>query len=266
MPVSSFRHSSFKFDSSFIIRHSSFATALLLAAATAFAAPSKSAGLHDPAALANPATAPSTPMTLWYQEPSKLWSEALPVGNAHLGAMIFGGVASERLQLNEHTLWDGYPLDRNNPKALAALPDVRKAIFEGNSAEATKLIADSMMGVPARIRSYQTLGDLLLNSPDIKSATNYRRSLDLSTGLATTQYTVEGTNFTREVFASHPDDVIVLHLAADKPGQINLSLSMAREKDAHPSADNNTLTLKGQIMAQYVSGDKKTSGPIKHGM
>ena len=162
-------------------------------------------------------------MTLWYQQPARMWTEALPVGNAHLGAMVYGGIATERVQLNEDTLWDGYPIDRINPKALTVLPEVRKDIFEGKTPEATKLIADNMMGVPARIRSYQTLGNLNLDSPDIKNATNYRRSLDLSTGLATTQYTVDGTGFTREVFASHPDNVIVLHLTADKPGQISLS-------------------------------------------
>ncbi len=256
--------------------HSSFLAALLLTAASASAAlPSQKLGtpFTDPATLTNPATAPTSPYTLWYQHPAAHWTDALPVGNGHLGAMVFGGIADERIQLNEASLWEGYPLDKNNPDSLKNLPQIRDLLFHGKEDQATQLISKDMMGIPPRIRSYQPLGDLLLDFPDIKSATNYQRSLNLSTGIATTTYTVDGTTFTREVFASAPDNVIVVHLSADQPGKINASISMKRSQDATVTIDSpgrkateDTIRLTGQIQSQYVDGPKKPWGPKKPGM
>src|SRR5262245_33541646 len=109
-------------------------------------------------------------LKLWYGEPASQWEEALPVGNGRLGAMIFGGVTGERLQLNEESVWEGYPRDGGNPAALKALPEIRRLLFEGKNKEATTLAGKTMMGIPVRIRSYQPLGDLRLEILETNAA------------------------------------------------------------------------------------------------
>lgn len=106
------------------------------------------------------------PLTLWYRRPATKWeTEALPVGNGRLAAMVFGGIDHERIQFNEESVWDGAPGDATNPQALIALPEVRRLLFEGKNEEATKLAGDKMMGNPSHVKSYQTLGDLVLELP-----------------------------------------------------------------------------------------------------
>lgn len=197
----------------------------------------------------NKSAKPSGRNVLWYRKPAKVWEEALPLGNGRLGAMIFGGVADERLQLNENTLWDGYPLDPNNPEGLKALPEVQRLLFENKNNEAVKLAGQTMMGIPKGVKSYQSLGELWFDSPHLK-AENYVRSLDLSSAIASTKYTSEGVNYTREYFASAPDNVIVLRITADKGKKIDLNLTLRREKDATcksiPS-DPASLLLSGRV-------------------
>ncbi|MGC4050900.1 MAG: glycoside hydrolase N-terminal domain-containing protein [Paludibaculum sp.] len=118
------------------------------------------ATLTTTATLRGEAPPPESPLTLWYRQPASTWVEALPVGNGRLGAMVFGGVEKERIQLNEETVWAGHPRDGNNPIARRNLPDVRRLLFEGKDQEATELAGNTMMGVPKTIQSYQTLGDL----------------------------------------------------------------------------------------------------------
>ena len=156
-------------------------------------------------------------LTLWYRQPAKEWTEALPVGNGRLGAMVFGGAEHERLQLNENTLWSGGPYDPNNPEALAALPEARRLIFAGKYKEANDLIAQRMMAKPLRQQVYQPVGDLLLDFAGHDNATEYRRDLNIDTAVSTTTYRIGDVHFKREVFASHPDQVIVVRLTADKP-------------------------------------------------
>src|SRR5438128_6546315 len=146
---------------------------------------------------------PEEPLSLWYRRPARQWVEALAVGNGRLGVMVFGGVERERLQLNEDTLWAGGPYDPNNPEALAALPETRRLVFEGKYGEAHKLIGEKMMAKPLRQMPYQTVGDLLLDFPDSKTAasiTNYRRDLNLDTAIAGVTYEIHGVRFTRELF------------------------------------------------------------------
>src|SRR6188508_3878336 len=126
----------------------------------------------------------TSPFTLWYTKPAEAWTEALPIGNGRLGAMIFGGVARERLQLNEDTLYAGGPYDPANPDALAALPQVRALIADGKYAEAQKLIDEKMMARPLRMPSYQTVGDLILSFGVSAYAQDYRRELNLDTACA----------------------------------------------------------------------------------
>ncbi len=191
-------------------------------------------------------------LTLWYRQPANEWTEALPVGNGRLGAMVFGGLPKERIQLNEETLWDGYRRDSTNPKALEALPRVRELLFEGKNEEATRLAEEAMMGIPERIKSYQSLGDIFLTVPKSSEAADYRRELDLDSGVAATSYTVGGVRFRREVFASAPDQVIVMRITADKPGAVNVELTMRRQQDAAClSEGDDRLILRGRIQTRH---------------
>ncbi|HXE43163.1 MAG TPA: glycoside hydrolase family 95 protein, partial [Candidatus Baltobacteraceae bacterium] len=153
-------------------------------------------------AIASAIAQPSQPLTLWYRQPAgNDWNSALPVGNGRLGAMVYGGVIKERLQLNEDTVWEGYKRDGANTNALAALPEVRRLLFEGKNGEASDLAAKTMMGNPTRIKSYQPLCDLFIENYsafDIPEK-NYRRELSLHTGIATTIYELGGATYAREV-------------------------------------------------------------------
>jgi alpha-L-fucosidase 2 len=203
-------------------------------------------------------------ITLWYRQPAgNDWNSALPVGSARLGAMVFGDVSREHLQLNEDTVWEGYKRDGANPAALKALPEIRSLLFADKNEEATALAGQTMMGIPPRIKSYQPLADLWLDSADTNAPTNYRRELDLDTGIASVSYQSGGVTFTREVFASAPDNVIVVRLTCDKPGAIHQTLSLTRELDAECANDArnaNRLTLHGQIQVQYVGQTNSTPG------
>lgn len=167
-------------------------------------------------------------LTLWYRQPAKDWSEALPIGNGRIGAMIFGGKDEEHLQLNDDTLWEGAPKDRVNPKALSALQEVRRLIFEGKNEEARKLADQAMMGVPPTIESYQTLGDLRVTFEGVGSETRYERSLDLSLATAAVSQFVKGGQITRTAFASAADDVIVLYLIAHGDALVSAKITLDR--------------------------------------
>jgi alpha-L-fucosidase 2 len=161
---------------------------------------------------------------LWYDAPAKIWNEALPVGNGIVGAMVFGGTASERIQFNEVTVWTGAPHDYIRPGAAELLPRIRELILTGKIAEAEKLAKPGFLSDPIRQKAYQPCGDLRLEFPGHEKASEYRRELDLQSAIARTRYTVDGVGFTREVFASYPDRVIVIRLGADKPGRLGFRL------------------------------------------
>ena len=179
----------------------------------------------------------ASPLTLFYTNAASKWTEALPIGNGRLGAMIFGGVEREHLQLNEATLWAGGPYDPNNPKALAALPEARKLVFAGNYDEAAQVVSSNMMAVPLRQMPYETLGDLFLNFGTNGPIEDYRRDLDLDSAVASVSYTINDVHFKREMFASPVDQVIVIHLTADKPGQISFTAGMTTPQHARVSTD-----------------------------
>ncbi len=186
-------------------------------------------------------------LVLWYRQPAEQWVEALPVGNGRLGAMVFGGTTSERLQLNEDTLYAGGPYDPNNPEALQALPEARRLIFEGRYKEAHDLIGDRMMAHPISQMPYQTLGDVRLEFPGHAEVRDYRRELDLETAIAKVSYNVDGVHFTREVFATPVDQVIVVRLNGDRPHRLNFVVSMASPQKADIRAtDSGALVLSGQ--------------------
>ncbi|MBP7636636.1 MAG: glycoside hydrolase family 95 protein [Kiritimatiellae bacterium] len=199
------------------------------------------------AAAAIPAAPAADPSNLlWYDKPASRWTEALPVGNGRLSAMVFGGTSQERLQLNEGTLWAGGPYDPVNPEAKEALPEVRKLINEAKYREAAQLISAKVMAQPLGQMPYQTVGDLLLAFPGATNSENYRRELDLETATASVRHTSEGVRYTREVFASAPDNVIVLRLTADKPGRLSFSAGMRTRMAASVETEgHDTLVMRG---------------------
>jgi alpha-L-fucosidase 2 len=206
--------------------------------------------------LAGQASAPSEPLSLWYRQPAAKWTEALAVGNGRLGAMVFGGITRERLQLNEDTLWAGGPYDPVNPQAREALPEVRKLVFEGKYREAARMISARVMSKPLAQMPYQTAGDLILTFPEPASVENYRRDLNLDTAVATVEYTAQGTKFTRQVFSSPTDQVMVVRLTADKKGAINFTAGLQTpQKAVSETESGNTVVLRGTNgSAQGIKG------------
>ena len=168
----------------------------------------------------------SAPPLLWYRQPARIWNDALPVGNGRLGAMVYGGAADEHLQLNEETLWTGGPYDPVVKGAYKALPEIRRLLFAGDIPRAHDLFGRTMMGKPYEQMKYQPLGDLLLHFPGHERATNYRRELDLDQAIARVRYTVDGVTFTREVFSSAVDQVLVVRISADRPGAVSFTANL----------------------------------------
>lgn len=135
------------------------------------------------------------------------------------------------MQLNEDMLWSGGPRDTTNPDALKALPEVRRLLFEGKPDEAVKLANEKMMGKPMTVKPYESLGDLRIEFAGQAGATDYRRELDLATGMVRISYRVGDALYTREIFSSHPDQVIVMRLTCSKPGGITLFALLDRQQD-----------------------------------
>jgi alpha-L-fucosidase 2 len=187
-------------------------------------------------------------LKLWYTQPASTWNEALPVGNGRLGAMVFGGINHERIQLNEETVWSGRKEDFVNPRALKSLPVVRKLLFEGKYAEAQKLAQTDLMGNKTRPSSYQTLGDLHFQFDHASAVTDYRRDLDLETAVSTIEYKVANVTFRREIYVSAPDNVMIIRLTADKPGTISFALDFTRPGNkALIEATDSTLSLSEHV-------------------
>jgi alpha-L-fucosidase 2 len=197
------------------------------------------------ATIAFPRGQTEQPLVLWYDEPAGQWTDGLPIGNGRLGAMVFGDPEFELLQLNEDTLYAGRPYDPNNPEALQALPEARRLIFEGRYREAHDLVGAKMMAKPIKQMPYQPVGFLRIKFTH-EHAFNYRRELDLNTAIATVSYKDDPVTFTREVFASPVDQVIVVNLTADHPGQVSFTATFETSQEATVSVDGpNTLALHG---------------------
>ncbi|MBM0106862.1 glycoside hydrolase N-terminal domain-containing protein [Steroidobacter sp. S1-65] len=205
--------------------------------------------------------ASNTQNLLWYEHPAAEWVEALPVGNGRIGAMVFGGVERERLQLNEDTLWAGGPYDPVNPEARAALPEVRKLVFAGEYEKATELATAKVMAKPLRQMSYQTVGDLRLSFPGLQEPAMYRRSLDIDGALATTRLTVGDVTYTREVFASTPDNVLVIRLSADKPRSIDVDATFRWPSPSRPAEPPTAAARNRSQRVGAVAFDDNSAAP-----
>jgi alpha-L-fucosidase 2 len=196
----------------------------------------------------------ASPLELWYTRPAREWVEALPVGNGRLGAMVFGGTAVEQLQLNEDTLWAGGPYDPANPSARANLPELRRLIFDGKYAEAEAFANKHVMATPLRQAAYQTVGSLRIEMgiPEAP-APGYRHALDLDSAVAETRFAANGVTYRRRVIASPVDQVIAVHLTADRPGAIAARLSYTCPLKTWQAAaeGNDTLVLSGRNNAHF---------------
>ncbi|MGA2032704.1 MAG: glycoside hydrolase family 95 protein [Thermoguttaceae bacterium] len=246
-----------------ILASVTFATLLLLAA-PASVPPALLAAAGDGQFTGEPSP-PDQPLALWYRRPALVWVEALPLGNGRLGAMVFGGVDRERIQLNEATLWGGGPYDPNNPDCLANLAEARRLVFAGRYREADRLIASRMMARPLGQMPYQPVGDLMLTFPDVKTVERYRRDLDLDTAVARISFHAGGVQFLREAFASPVDQVIVLRLTADRPGQISFEAGMRSPQKAAVAAEGaDTLVLRGRNgESQGIAGALKFQARVR---
>lgn len=203
-------------------------------------------------------TLPTGKCRIWFDREAAVWEEALPIGNGRLGGMVFGRITQERIGLNEDSVWYGGPRDRNNPDAARYLPEIRKRLREGRLQAAQELARFALSGVPETQRHYMPLGDLLLQfqhegaaggdaaDPD---AADYIRELDLFSGVATVRYTVGGIMYTREIFTSYPDQVMVIRLTADRPGSISVTARLtrgdARYFDELVRTDHRTIVMRG---------------------
>jgi alpha-L-fucosidase 2 len=188
-------------------------------------------------------------LKLWYNEPAKnVWEAAMPIGNGRLAAMIYGNTGKEILKLNESTVWSGSPNRNDNPDALAALPEIRRLIFEGKYAEASQLSHEKIESKKNNGMKYQPLGNLEISFPGHDSANvrNYYRELDIEKAIVSISYSVNGIKFRREIFASIPDQVIVVRLTSDKAGSINLTLgATCPHKSSDISSKEGNLVMTG---------------------
>jgi len=199
-------------------------------------------------------------LKLWYNKPAgQVWESALPIGNGRQGAMIYGNVARETIQLNEHTVWSGSPNRNDNPDALAALPEIRKLIFDGKQKEAEKLANKAIITKKAHGQMFQPVGNLHLTFTGHDQYTNYYRELDIERAVARTSYTVDGVTYTREVFASFPDRVIVMHLTASQPGRLAFTASYTTQQ----KADRKTTPTKDLTIAGTTSDHEGVKGMVR---
>ncbi len=190
----------------------------------------------------------STPNLLWYRQPAKKWTEALPLGNGRLGGMVFGAVPKERLQLNEESLWAGEPFDVYPDNFAENLGKVQQLVLQGRIAEARDLGSRTLTMSPTSYRSYEPLADLRIEMGHGAGAEDYRRELNLQDGITRTQYRIGDVRFEREALISAVDDLLAMRLTADKPGKINAKISLTRKKDMKVTAAGQQLHMDGQII------------------
>jgi alpha-L-fucosidase 2 len=203
----------------------------------------------------------SSEYVLWYREPAANWTHALPIGNGRLGAMIFGGIETERLQLNEDTLWSGAPHDWNNPNASTVLPNIRGLVLDNGNYHEADVLCKKMQGPYSE--SYQPLGNLFLKIDGGAGTTDYRRELDLDTAVARIAYRSAGSLFHREMFASSPDQVIVVRLVCEKPALLTFTASLDSALHYTTAAHSkDTLRLSGKAPAHVVPNYVKSDNPV----
>ncbi|MGJ8673536.1 glycoside hydrolase family 95 protein [Rubritalea sp.] len=216
--------------------------------------------------LAGEAAAPESTDTLWYRQPARDWNETLPIGNGRLGAMVYGGVNREWIQLNEDSLWSGASIDFYRPNGPELIKQARELIFSGKYSAAERLIKGKFLSprFPSGTHTYQMLGDLELTFPEAKKVTNYRRDLDLDQAIARVQYEVDGVSYLREVFSSPIDQAIIVRISSDQPGKVDFDAKLHRKYHSKVEAlGKDGLVMSGQV--QSINGKPRdTKGFPSH--
>jgi alpha-L-fucosidase 2 len=192
---------------------------------------------------------------LFYDTPAIKWTEALPVGNGSLGAMVFGGVTEEHIQFNEETLWAGKPHDYAHKGASKYLAEIRQLLADGKQLEAQKLAQKEFMSVPIKQVPYQPFGDLYIAFKGHENYTDYQRELDIEEAISKVSYNVNDVTYKREVFSSFPDQIIAVNLTASKSKSLNFELWLdALHEDKSIITKGNTQTLKVQVKDGALRG------------
>jgi alpha-L-fucosidase 2 len=206
-------------------------------------------------------------LQLYYDQPAQSWEEALPVGNGLLGAMVFGGIEEERIQFNESTLYVGEPHDYSRAGASEQLDQLRQLIFDGQQKQAEKLGMAKFMSDPITQMPFQPFANVVLSFSQLKNISDYRRDLDLSDAVATTQFKADGVSYKREVIASYPDRVIAMRISADQPGQLSFTAafdSPHSNSEVQVDEQNHLLRLTGKLRDQYRIKSGKAPVVIKN--
>ena len=183
---------------------------------------------------------------LWYDTPAQVWTEALPLGNGRLGAMVYGNPANEQIQLNEETIWAGRPNNNANPEAREWIPKIQKLVFEGKYREAQDMCTAHVKSATNQGMPYQPFGDLRISFPGHGRYDNYYRELSLDSARTVVRYSVDGVNYTRETFASFPDQVVITCITSDRPGSVTFNASLTTpHPDVMIASEGDEITLSG---------------------
>jgi len=184
---------------------------------------------------------------LWYETPASLWEDALPVGNGRLGAMVLGNVEEEQIFMNEDTYYSGGPYSTVVEGGYKVLPEIQKLLFEGEPIKAHKLFSRNLLGYPIEQMKYQSLGALHLFYKKDQKYSNYKRWLDLSTGVAGVSYEIDGVTYTREVLSSHVDQTIAIRLTSSKPGMLSFEAELrGMRNDDHSNYGTDYFWMDGE--------------------
>jgi len=207
---------------------------------------------------ANKSLPPQNKLVLWYNQPAKDWNEALPIGNGRFGAMIFGRPQAELIQLNDETLWTGGPVNTNpNPEAPGYLQPVRDALFKDSIGQAMHMLR-KMQGPNSEM--YQPMGDIIIKQQFTGEVTNQYRDLDISKAVATTRFTANGVEYTREIFSSTPDQIIIVRMKASKPKTLTFTVDLHHELKHEKLVTNKELVLKGK--ARITNDENRNLKPL----
>jgi alpha-L-fucosidase 2 len=199
---------------------------------------------------------------LWYKQPAKYWTQALPLGNGRIGAMVYGGITKERICLNEDTLWSGYPRDTVDVNAADAIREGERLCLSGEAQKAQEIIEEKVLGTWGQ--SYLPLGDIELMMDHPTMIENYVRKLDITQAICTTSYSSAGVDYMRETFISAPDDGLVLRITASKEKQINLMLKIKSDLKSKVMVRENTLVLQGECPGQVIPNYVDSEDPIQY--
>ena len=213
------------------------------------------------AAVSIRAADPQPDMKWWYQEPAARYWEGLPLSNGMLAAMVYGRTRDESIPLNDASLWSGSPYDPNNPEGLAALPEIRRLLLAGEYQKAQAL-CDKLLSKPHSVQHYQPLGEIRLRFDGADSAADYRRELDMDSAIARVTYTAGGVHYTREVFTSYPDQVLIVRVTADQPGKIAFAARLASIQSSAHSAGAGSDGVEMSGTAQTVTSGASANPTI----